>query len=172
MDRRALIWSIPFIAGYPLLLGCEEYLPAYVEPEIILVAYITVSSPLTVGDLMGGGLGEFGLDIRNISEGDDVYDYVLFAPFEVVASVTVYHAEHPTRNIIVSGKEMFDEDLGHGQAIRVTMRIPTRDSNNLPWNAHDTDTREHEIVFQGKATIEKIDMTLNTQPRSSKISYF
>jgi len=172
MERRTLLKRIPLVVGYPLIIGCEEHLPEYVAPEIVLTAYIFVESTLSPANLIGGGLGEFGLDIRNISEALIGYDYVLYAPFEVEAFVTVSHVEQPSKYINISGSEIFDEDLGLGQAIRVTLTTPTRDSNNRLWNAHDPDTRQHKLVFQGRAEIEKINMTLNTQPRITTINYF
>ncbi|MFC1529167.1 hypothetical protein ACFL6R_00445 [Gemmatimonadota bacterium] len=172
MERRTLLKRIPLVVGCPLIIGCEEHLPKYVAPSIELTAFIFVERTLSPANLIGGGLGEFGLDIRNIAVAIPGYDYVLYAPFEVEAFVTVSHAEQPSKNINISGAEVFDENLPPGQTIRVTMTTPTRDSNNRLWNAHDPETRQHDIVFQGRAEIEKITTTLNTRPRTATINYF
>lgn len=157
-----------------LLGGCEELLPAYERPEILLEATIAIEPVRDLTELLGGGMGHFGVDLWNVSDDSGVRQMVLRVPYEVRVNVDVWLAADPARKTMVGTRVLFtkpEDELGPGRGIRVELLLPATDEEGRPWNWGRTDRAEHELVLQGRVRLRDLGLRMNTAPKRVVLIY-
>lgn len=154
--------------------GCAEHLPAYEKPDILIDAVIRADSPRQTDMVIGGGLGTFGVDVRNLHDASGIDQFYLDPPYRVHPRISIKLARDPARRIDLERDVLFSRDadrLGPGKVVRVELDLPARDENGYTWNWGKTDVLQHELLLQGQVEIPELNLKLNTPQVRVRLVY-
>ncbi|GEM_PF-2957283 len=169
--RAVRIFSLAGLGALLLLFsgGCEESLPPYEPPDIPLAARIMVNESIEASEL---STVDNGFTIRVEHTGGYLNEFTLQAPYTIESSITVSLVSAPSRNITVTIRKSFTDNLRLGYWVFLLGNIPAVDSDGNRWNWPEN---EEEVVLQlqGKVRIENTDhdLELNTHRAETILIY-